>query len=395
MKQSKLGVGAVLLFCLVLSARGMKAQDVNVDGNLLMHNSTSTVGNVLKDGTRFIHNFGLRNTFLGENSGNLTMSGQGNAAVGFNALMSNTHGTSNAAIGDAALLSNTEGNGNSAIGSFALFSNSIGSDNTAAGREALVNNTQGSGNTAMGSGTLVNNTTGILNTATGEGALQRNTTGADNTGCGGFALYGNTTGDGNTGMGQGALAHNATGFSNTALGSGADVAYDNLNNATAIGVGSLVNASNKIRLGNTDITVIEGQVPYTFTSDKNQKENFLPVNGQEVLRKIRELNLTSWNYMGHDPKQFRHYGPVAQEFFAAFGHDSLGTVGTATTINSGDMEGILMVAAQALEQRTSALEKEKEILKQTLEELKSRNAVLNARLQALEHSPAGIARTQE
>ena len=85
---------------------------------------------------------------------------------------------------------------------------------------------------------------------------------------------------------------------------------------------------------------------------------------------------------------------MAQEFFAAFGHDSLGTVGTATTNNSGDMEGILMVAAQALEQRTSALEKEKEILKQTLEELKSQNAVLNARLQALEQSPAGIARTQ-
>src|SRR5215831_12925199 len=76
----------------------------------------------------------------------------------------------------------------------------------------------------------------------------------------------------------------------------------------------------------------KGQVPYTFTSDKNQKENLLPVNGQEVLRKIRELHLTSWNYMGHDPRQFRHYGPVAQEFFAAFGHDSLGTVGAATTI---------------------------------------------------------------
>jgi len=59
------------------------------------------------------------------------------------------------------------------------------------------------------------------------------------------------------------------------------------------------------------------------------------------------------------------------------------------------MEGILMVAAQALEQRTSVLETEKEILKQTLEELKSQNAVLNARLQALEHSPAGIATAPE
>jgi len=55
-----------------------------------------------------------------------------------------------------------------------------------------------------------------------------------------------------------------------------------------------------------------------------------------VLSKISQLTLTSWNYIGHDPQQFRHYGPVAQEFFAAFGHDGVGTIGTPTTINSGD-----------------------------------------------------------
>ena len=80
---------------------------------------------------------------------------------------------------------------------------------------------------------------------------------------------------------------------------------------------------------------------YTFTSDKNQKENFQPVEGEQVLRKIGGLTLTSWNYIGHDPKQFRHYGPVAQEFFGAFGHDGIGTIGNSTTINSGDMEVIL------------------------------------------------------
>ena len=44
----------------------------------------------------------------------------------------------------------------------------------------------------------------------------------------------------------------------------------------------------------------------------------------------------SWNYIGHDPQEFRHYGPRAQEFFAAFGQDEVGTIGTPTTINSGD-----------------------------------------------------------
>src|SRR5262249_56449669 len=132
---------------------------------------------------------------------------------------------------------------------------------------------------------------------------------------------------------------NTTGNGNTAIGVNADVFQGGLSNATAIGFDARVDASNKIRLGNRDVSVIEGQVPYTFTSDKNQKENFQSVDGEAVLSKIGGLTLTSWNYIGHDPQQLRHYGPVAQEFFTAFGHDAVGTVGTPTTINSGDMEG--------------------------------------------------------
>jgi hypothetical protein len=108
-------------------------------------------------------------------------------------------------------------------------------------------------------------------------------------------------------------------------------------------------------------------VPYTFTSDKNTKENFRPVDGEEVLRKIGGLSLTSWNYIGHDPEQFRHYGPVAQEFFAAFGHDGVGTVGTPTTINSGDMEGILMIAVQTLSKENAELKGRVEALERLVE----------------------------
>jgi hypothetical protein len=53
----------------------------------------------------------------------------------------------------------------------------------------------------------------------------------------------------------------------------------------------LVNASNKIRLGSPEVSVIEGQVAFTFTSDKTRKENFKPVDGEEALGKIRGLNL--------------------------------------------------------------------------------------------------------
>ena len=121
------------------------------------------------------------------------------------------------------------------------------------------------------------------------------------------------------------------------------------------------------------VTVIEGQVAFTCPSDKTQKENFQPVDGEEVLGKIRGFELSSWNFIGHDPKKFRHYGPMAQDFYAAFGHDGLGQIGSETTINSGDLAGILMIAVQALEKRTAELKhKEAQI------------AVLESRLEALE-----------
>jgi len=237
------------------------------------------------------------------------------------------------------------------------------------------------GNTAGGSGALQNNTTGSANTASGHAALSGNTTGANNTASGTFALSGNTTGSANTASGNAALANNTTGSNNTASGSNADVSAGNLVNATAIGAGSLVNASNKIRLGNTAVTVIEGQVAFTTVSDKTKKENFRSVDGEEVLAKMRGFALTSWNFIGHDPTQFRHYGPMAQDFFAAFGHDDVGQIGTETTINAGDMAGILMIAVQALEKRTAELQQKEAQLATQAQELAALQAQ-NARLQA-------------
>src|SRR5215471_17970047 len=121
------------------------------------------------------------------------------------------------------------------------------------------------------------------------------------------------------------------------------------------------------------VSVIEGRVAFTAVSDKTQKENFQPVDGEEVLGKIRGFELTSWNFIDHDPEKFRHYGPMAQDFFAAFGHDGVGQIGSETTINSGDLAGILMIAVQALEKRTAEL-KQKD----------AQIAVLESRLEALE-----------
>ena len=228
------------------------------------------------------------------------------------------------------------------------------------------------------------------NTGLGTGALQNNTTGRDNTASGVNALVNNTSGDYNTAIGANTLTSNTTGTLNTAIGAVADVAAGNLTNATAIGFGAIVDVSNKVRVGNTAVSVIQGQVAFTASSDKTQKENFRPVNGEEVLGKIRGFELSSWNFIGHDPKEFRHYGPMAQDFFAAFGRDGVGQIGSETTINSGDMAGILMIAVQALEKRTAEL-KQKEaqvaVLESTVEDLKAKHAYFEtvvARLKALE-----------
>jgi hypothetical protein len=53
---------------------------------------------------------------------------------------------------------------------------------------------------------------------------------------------------------------------------------------------------------------------------------------------------------------------MAQDFYAAFGNDGVGTIGTPTTINSGDMAGILMIAVQALEKQNRDLKAQVEAL---------------------------------
>src|SRR5262245_55356606 len=71
---------------------------------------------------------------------------------------------------------------------------------------------------------------------------------------------------------------------------------------------------------------------------------------------------------------------MAQDFFAAFGHDDVGQIGSETTINAGDMAGILMIAVQALEKRTAELQQKEA----QLAVLASHVADLQAKLAAVE-----------
>jgi trimeric autotransporter adhesin len=336
---------------------------------------------------------GSRNQAFGTAALYSNQTGDGNAAFGHEALKYNVSGSQNTAVGDSALMGSVSTSRNTAVGALALSQSNSGSDNTAVGDFALQRNTSGLGNTATGSATLLANTNGSGNTGDGWNALGGNDAGSDNTASGAHALSSNSSGSGNAAFGANALTFNHTGNNNTAIGNFAGVTSANLTNTTAIGSSATVSVSNKIRLGNSSVTVIEGQVAYTFTSDRNQKENFQPVDGEEVLNKIQDLSLTSWNYKNNDPAQFRHYGPVAQEFYAAFGHDAVGTSGDSISINSGDEAGIMMIAIQTLARRTAeidAVKAENRDLRSQLDDLKKAVGALEVQSRQNGNSKTGL-----
>jgi hypothetical protein len=115
---------------------------------------------------------------------------------------------------------------------------------------------------------------------------------------------------------------------------------------------------------------------WTVLCDRNKKENFHPIDGEQILTKIREMPITEWNYKETDPT-VKYIGPVAQDFYSAFhlgGTDSLG-------INTLCIDGVNIAAIQALEKRTAELQKANEkiaehenkimILEKKIEELSS------------------------
>ena len=144
---------------------------------------------------------------------------------------------------------------------------------------------------------------------------------------------------------------------------------------------SSANAPSGSQVNRTGVKLQPGQNSWSAISDVRRKENFAPIDGEDFLIKIATMPLTSWNYKAQDPTIFRHYGPMAQDFFAAFGKDKYGTIGCDTLINQQDFLGVSFVAIQALEKRTTDLNKENETLKNEMLLLKKEMEELKGLLQ--------------
>ena len=106
------------------------------------------------------------------------------------------------------------------------------------------------------------------------------------------------------------------------------------------------------------------------TSDRNAKENFAPVDGEEVLEKLANVPISTWNYREEDAA-VRHMGPVAQDFYSIFGLGS-----TDTSIATIDTDGVALAAIQGLHGRSREQSAR-------IEQLESENAALRDELRAL------------
>ncbi|MBO9613333.1 MAG: tail fiber domain-containing protein [Dyadobacter sp.] len=164
-------------------------------------------------------------------------------------------------------------------------------------------------------------------------------------------------------------------ISDGSAGFSSDSAYSTANNQLTMRFagGARVFTNQGLTSG---VEIAAGGGSWSAVSDRRKKENFEVLNTENILRKVAELPLTSWNYKSQ-PVTTRHMGPMAQDFYAAFGLDG---IGNDTTINSSDIDGVNMAAIQALEKRTRQLQEENDQLKARLEAMDAKMASIEKRI---------------
>jgi hypothetical protein len=254
----------------------------------------------------------------------------------------------NTKAGTEVLIDLSSGMGNSAYGYHSLHKVTTASDNNAFGREALYNVTTGSENTAFGSYALNMNTTATQNTAVGVSALRNNDTGSNN-----------------TAVGRRALISNYSGSNLTAIGDFANVSADGLSNATALGNGAIVNASDKIQLGNSDVTSVStygalttGAVTYpnidgtngqVLTTDGSGTLSWATASGGSTVHTIGESYGGGIVFFVYDGGQHGLIASTADQSTAIrwYGGSNTITRARADGIGAGQMNTAIMTANQA------------------------------------------------
>jgi hypothetical protein len=92
----------------------------------------------------------------------------------------------------------------------------------------------------------------------------------------------------------------------------------------------------------TGVQLAAGGNAWAPVSDRAAKEDFAPVDGAEILERLATLPIETWKLRGQEPS-IRHMGPMAQDFYAAFG---LGE--SDRPISTVDADGVALAAIQGL-----------------------------------------------
>jgi len=115
----------------------------------------------------------------------------------------------------------------------------------------------------------------------------------------------------------------------------------------------------------TGVRLAPGSGSWSTLSDRNAKENVIPVNSRDVLARVAALPMNTWNYRSQHAS-VRHVGPMAQDFAAAFG------VGENDTSISGvDADGVALAAIQGLNEVVREKDAEIQSLKDRLADLEA------------------------
>ena len=117
-----------------------------------------------------------------------------------------------------------------------------------------------------------------------------------------------------------------------------------------------------------------GSGSWSTVSDRNAKMNFSDVDTHAVLAALAAIPVQTWSYKTQDASN-RHMGPIAQDFYAAFGVGE-----NDTTISTVDADGVALAAIQGLYQ--------------LVQQQDARITALEARVNALEQQHTGDATTK-
>lgn len=111
-----------------------------------------------------------------------------------------------------------------------------------------------------------------------------------------------------------------------------------------------------------------GSGSWSCSSDRNLKDNIRSIDARSVLQRVAQMPILQWS-MKADAEGHDHIGPMAQDFYAAFG---LGD--SDKYIAQGDAQGVALASIQGLYQMVQQKDEEIEALKVELRALEERVA---------------------